>query len=210
MIRVLLVDDHAVVRRGVRDLLAEAFPGAAFGEAEEPRAALAMVAAEPWDLVVLDLTLPGRGGIDALKEIKRLRPSLPVLVLSMHSESQYAMRVLRAGASGYVTKGSAPEVIAAAARRALEGGTHVSAALAELLARGLRGSGDRPAHERISDRELEVLKRLAAGKTNKEIAAELALSEKTISTYRTRMLEKLDLRTNAELIQFARREGLAE
>jgi two-component system, NarL family, invasion response regulator UvrY len=206
--RVLLVDDHAVVRRGVGDVLREAFPGATFGEAEDPQQALRCIAEERWDLVLLDLTLPGRGGIDALKEIKRLRPELPVLVLSMHSEAQYAVRVLRAGASGYLTKGSAPAVILEAVRRVLAGGTHVSPALAETLARGLRAGGGRPVHELLSDRELEVLKQLAAGKTNKEIAAELSLSDKTVSTYRTRLLDKLGLRTNAELVQYARSEGL--
>jgi DNA-binding NarL/FixJ family response regulator len=133
-----------------------------------------------------------------------------VLVLSMHAEEQYAVRVLRAGASGYITKGSPPETIVDAVKKVLAGGTHVSARLAETLARGLHAAGGRPAHELLSDRELEVLKRLAAGKTNKEIAAELVLSEKTVSTYRARLLDKLDLRTNAELVQYARSEQLIE
>jgi DNA-binding NarL/FixJ family response regulator len=208
--RALLVDDHAVVRRGVRTLLEESFPGLDVGEAGQPHEAIALVDHEPWDFVLLDLALPGRGGLETLKEIKRARPALPVLVLSMHPEAQYAARALRDGAAGYVTKDSAPETIVAAVRKVLAGGTYVSDALAETLARALRAGEGRPAHERLSDRELEVLRGIAAGKRVKEIAGQLSLSEKTVSTYRARLLEKLDLRTNEQLVQYARREGLAD
>lgn len=210
MTRVLLVDDHAVVRRGVRDILGESLGKVAFGEASKPSEAMEKLRDQDWDVVVLDISLPGRGGIDALRDIKRLRPNLPVLVFSMHAEDHYALRALRAGAAGYVNKDSAAEDLSGAVRKVLAGGTHVSVRVAETLAKSLRVDTSRPAHERLSDRELEVLRGLAAGKTVKEIGVGLALSEKTVSTYRTRLLEKMQMRTNAELIQYAIREGLVE
>ena len=210
MTRVLLVDDHAVVRRGVRDILTEALGKVAFGEAGKPSEALEKLQQEAWDVVVLDISLPGRGGVDALRDMKRLRPTVPVLVLSMHAEEHYALRALRAGASGYVNKEGAAEELAGAVRKVLMGGTHVSARLAETLAKSLSTGSSRPAHERLSDRELEVMRGIATGKTVKEISAGLALSEKTISTYRTRLLEKMQMHSNAELIQYALREGLVD
>ena len=201
MTRILLVDDHAVVRRGVRDILTESLGKVTFGEASKPSEAIDKLQAEDWDVVVLDISLPGRGGLDALRDIKRLKPAVPVLVLSMHAEDHYALRALRAGAAGYVNKDSAAEDLSGAVRKVLAGGTHVSVRLAET---------SRPAHERLSDRELEVLRALAAGKTVKEIGVDLSLSEKTVSTYRTRLLEKMQMRTNAELIQYALREGLLD
>jgi DNA-binding NarL/FixJ family response regulator len=210
MTRILLVDDHAVVRRGVRDILTESLGKVEFGEASKPSEALEKLQSEAWDVVVLDISLPGRGGLDALREMKRLQPKLPVLVLSMHAEEHYALRALRAGASGYVNKESAAEDLARAVRRVLTGGTHVSAQLAETLAKSLHLDTSRPAHERLSDRELEVLRGLAAGKTVKQIGIELSLSEKTVSTYRTRLLDKMQMHTNAELIQYAIREGLVD
>jgi two-component system, NarL family, invasion response regulator UvrY len=210
MTRVLLVDDHAVVRRGVRDILTEALGNVAFGEAGKPSEALEKLQRESWDVVVLDISLPGRGGVDALRDMKRLRPKVPVLVLSMHAEEHYALRALRAGAAGYVNKEGAAEELAGAVRKVLTGGTHISARLAETLANNLRAGSSRPAHERLSDRELEVLRGLAAGKTVKEISAGLALSEKTVSTYRARLLEKMQMHSNAELIQYAMHEGLVD
>jgi len=210
MTRILLVDDHAVVRRGVRDILTESLGKVTFGEASKPSEAIEKLQEADWDVVVLDISLPGRGGLDALRDIKRLRPAVPVLVLSMHAEDHYALRALRAGAAGYVNKDSAAEELSGAVRKVLTGGTHVSVRLAETLAKSLRSDTSRPAHERLSDRELEVLRALAAGKTVKEIGVELALSEKTVSTYRTRLLEKMQMRTNAELIQYAIREGLVD
>jgi DNA-binding NarL/FixJ family response regulator len=210
MTRVLLVDDHAVVRRGVRDILTEALGKVSFGEAGKPSEALEKMEKETWDVVVLDISLPGRGGVDALRDMKRLRPAVPVLVLSMHAEEHYALRALRAGAAGYVNKEGAAEELAGAVRKVLMGGTHVSARLAETLAKGLRDDSSRPPHDRLSDRELEVMRGIAAGKTVKEIGAGLALSEKTISTYRTRLLEKMQMHSNAELVQYALREGLVE
>jgi DNA-binding NarL/FixJ family response regulator len=210
MTRVLLVDDHAVVRRGVRDILTEALGKVSFGEAGKPSEALEKMQKETWDVVVLDISLPGRGGVDALRDMKRLRPAVPVLVLSMHAEEHYALRALRAGAAGYVNKEGAAEELAGAVRKVLMGGTHVSARLAETLAKGLRDDSSRPPHDRLSDRELEVMRGIAAGRTVKEIGAGLALSEKTISTYRTRLLEKMQMHSNAELVQYALREGLVE
>jgi two-component system invasion response regulator UvrY len=210
MTRILLVDDHAVVRRGVRDILTDALGKVTFGEASKPSEALERLQDQEWDVVVLDISLPGRGGLDALREIKRLRPTLPVLVLSMHAEDHYALRALRAGAAGYVNKESAAEDLSGAVRKVLAGGTHVSVHLAETLAKSLRVDTSRPPHERLSDRELEVLRCLAAGKTVKQIGVDLALSEKTVSTYRTRLLEKMQMHTNAELIQYAIREGLVD
>jgi two-component system invasion response regulator UvrY len=210
VIRILLVDDHAVVRRGVRDILSEALGKVSFGEASKPSEAMEQLEKGEWDVVILDISLPGRGGLDTLREIKRVKPSLPVLVLSMHAEDHYALRALRAGASGYVNKESAAEDLSGAVRKVLAGGTHVSVRLAETLARSIRTDTSRPAHDRLSDRELEVLRGLAGGKTVKQIGHELALSEKTVSTYRTRLLEKMQMHTNAELIQYALREGLVE
>jgi two-component system, NarL family, invasion response regulator UvrY len=211
VIRILLVDDHAVVRRGVRDILTESLGKVVFGEASKPSEAMEKLEEEDWDVVILDISLPGRGGLDTLREIKRAKSSLPVLVLSMHAEDHYALRALRAGAAGYVNKESAAEDLSGAVRKVLAGGTHVSVRLAETLAKSLRTDGSgRPAHDRLSDRELEVLRGLAGGKTVKQIGIELSLSEKTVSTYRTRLLEKMQMHSNAELIQYALRERLVE
>jgi len=163
-----------------------------------------------FDLVVLDLSMPGRGGLDALKQFRAASPKLPVLVLSQHAEEQYAIRAFRAGASGYVTKDSAPDELVNAARKALSGGMYVSSALAEHLAARLATDPEQRSQDALSDRELQVLRMLANGKTVKEIGAELALSEKTISTYRTRILDKLNVKTNAELMRFALRSGLTD
>jgi DNA-binding NarL/FixJ family response regulator len=208
-LRILLVDDHAVVRRGVRELLAEELPGCQFGEAATGPAALEMVREQSWNLVVLDLSIPGRDGLDVLKEARGLAPGLPILVLSVHGEEQYAVRALRAGAAGYVTKESAPEELTRAVRKALEGGRHVSPNIAERLV-AVVASGSRPLHESLSDRELQVLLQLAQGKSVKEIGVALALSEKTISTYRSRVLDKMNMRSNAELMRYALRTGLVE
>ncbi|HET6280012.1 MAG TPA: response regulator transcription factor [Polyangia bacterium] len=208
--RVLLVDDHAVVRRGIRDLLAEAFADAVFEEASTGEEALALVRKGAFQLVVLDISMPRRGGMDALKDIQAEMPKLPVLVLSQHAEEQYAIRALRAGAAGYLTKDCAADELVRAARKALSGGKYVSEKLAEKLAGELTsGVGARP-HERLSDRELQVLRMLAQGRAVKEIAADLSLSEKTISTYRARILEKTNMKSNAELMRYALASGLVE
>ncbi|MGN6109880.1 MAG: response regulator [Kofleriaceae bacterium] len=207
----LLVDDHPVVRRGVRDLMREAFPSSEFTEASSSDDAIGLARTGSWDVVVLDIAMPRRGGMDVLKEIHGHRPELPVIVFSAHAEDQYAIRALRAGARGYVTKDSASEELVAAVRKALAGGTYVNASLAErLVAAMATEESDRPLHATLSDRELQVLRMLASGKTVKEIGAELSLSDKTISTYRARLLEKMKLRTNAELMRYALRVGLVD
>jgi two-component system, NarL family, invasion response regulator UvrY len=210
VIRVLIADDHAVVRRGLRQIL-EGAPGVTVaGEASTAPEVLALVEERRWDVVVLDLSLPGASGLDLLAEIKRRRPELPVLILTVHSEAQYAVRALRAGASGYLTKESAPEQLVEAVAKIDRGGKYVSAALAERLAFSLEKGADKAPHELLSDREYEVLRLLASGKTVSEVAEGLGLSVKTISTYRTRILDKMDMRTNAELTHYAIRNRLVE
>ena len=208
MMRVLIVDDHAVVRRGLRGLLSDEFQGAAFGEAADAAQALDQLRLAKWDIALLDLTLPGKSGLDLLKELKAEWPRLPVLVLSGHPEDQFAVRVLKAGAGGYMTKESAPEELAKAIRKILAGGRYVSAALAETLALGVKQDLTRTPHETLSDREYEVMSHIAAGKTVTEIADELSLSAKTISTYRTRVLQKLGVKNSAKIVQYAIRNGL--
>jgi DNA-binding NarL/FixJ family response regulator len=209
-LRFLLVDDHALVRRGLRELLADEFPGCAFVEAGTGPEAAALIGTADFTLVILDLTIPGRDGLSVLKEFHERLPNLPVLVLSVHAEEQYAIRALRAGASGYITKESAPEELSKAIRKVLTGGRYVSSSLAERLASDLAPGSGRPPHESLSDRELQVLRMVAVGKSVKEIGAELALSEKTISTYRARTLEKMEMKTNADLMRYALRCGLVE
>jgi two-component system invasion response regulator UvrY len=209
MIRVLIVDDHAIVRRGLRALLSDEFRGAAFGEASDARQALDQLRQKEWDVALLDITLlPGKGGLDLLKELKAQWPKLPVLVLSAHPEDQFAVRALKAGAGGYMTKESAPEELPKAIRKILAGGQYVSSTLAEKLALGVRTDLTRTPHETLSDREYEVMSRIGSGKTVTEIAKELTLSVKTISTYRARVLEKLGVKNSAEIVQYAIRNGL--
>jgi DNA-binding NarL/FixJ family response regulator len=207
-LRVLIIDDHTIVRRGLRALLSDEFRGAAFGEASNARQALEQLRKNRWDVALLDITLPGKSGLDLLKELKAEWPGIPVLVLSGHTEDQLAVRVLRAGAGGYVTKESAPEELAKAIRKVLAGGRYVSPALAEKLASGVKQDLTRPPHDALSDREYDVMSRIGLGKTVTEIAEELSLSAKTISTYRTRVLEKLGVKNSAEIVQYALRNGL--
>jgi len=201
--RIFLADDHAMVRSGLKMVLATAFKDAKFGEAQDCRQTIEAVLADHWDLVILDISMPGRGGLDVLKEIRMQRPKTPVLVLSMHAERQFAVRALRAGAAGYLTKASASTELLKAAKRILAGGRYVSAALAEQLVAELDHTDSGVLHERLSAREFEILRLIASGKTAKEIAHELALSGNTISTYRTRILDKMKMRTNAELTHYA-------
>ena len=208
MMRIMIVDDHAVVRRGLISLLSDEFPGAVFGEASDTTQALTHLRQSHWDVALLDITLPGKSGLDLLKELKAEWPRLPVLVLSGHPEDQCAVRVLKAGAGGYMTKESAPEELAKAIRKVLAGGQYVSATLAEMLAVGVKKDSTRAPHETLSDREYEVMSHIAAGKTVTEIAQELSLSAKTISTYRTRVLEKLGVKNSAKIVQYAVRNGL--
>jgi two-component system, NarL family, invasion response regulator UvrY len=208
MMRVLIVDDHAVVRRGLRSLLSDEFLGAAFGEASNATQALEQLQKKEWDVALLDISLPGKSGLELLKELKAQWPRLPVLVLSGYPEDQFAVRVLKAGAGGYMTKESAPEELGKAIRKILAGGRYVSPALAESLALGVRKDPTRMPHEILSDREYDVMSRIASGKTVTEIAEELSLSAKTISTYRARVLEKLGVKNSAAIVQYAVRNGL--
>jgi two-component system, NarL family, invasion response regulator UvrY len=203
MIRVLIADDHAVVRQGLKQILGDTPEMLVAGEATTGQEVLDKVRAETWDVVILDISMPDRSGLDILKQLRSERPKLPVLVLSMHSEDQYAMRVLKAGASGYLTKDSAPDELVKAVRKVVSGGRYVSAFLAEKLAFEIGTDSNRLPHETLSDREFQVLRGIAAGKSVTEIAAELYLSPKTVSTYRARLLQKMNLTTNAELIHYA-------
>jgi DNA-binding NarL/FixJ family response regulator len=210
MIRILIADDHPIVREGVRRVLSDEADMVVEGEAETSQDALALVQSREFDVVLLDLAMPGRGGIDVLQEIRRVRPRLPVLILSVSPEEQFALRALRAGASGYVTKLTAPSELVIAIRKVVGGGRYVSSQLAERLADVAFSRTPRPAHETLSNREYQVLQLLAAGKTITRVAQELSLSVKTISTHRTRLLQKLQLSTTAELIRYALEHSLAE
>ena len=210
MIRVLIADDHAILRRGLMEILTRDLKGAVCGEAENADQVLTQVQNSEWDLVILDVTMPGRSGVDVLADLKKARPKLPVLVLSMHPEGQYGKRVLRAGASGYMNKDSAPEELIKAIRKVIAGGRYVSPALAEVLALDLGQGTDRPPHERLSDRELEVLRLIGSGKSISQIGEMLHLSVTTVSTYRARILNKMNLTTTAELMNYALRNRLAE
>ena len=203
MIRILIADDHPIVRQGLKEILAREIPGGICGEAENAQQVLSEAQRQDWDLVILDVTMPGRSGLDILEDLKKLRPKLPVLVLSMHAENQLGKRALRAGASGYLNKESAPEELIKAVRKVLAGGLYVSATLAEALALDLGGRADQPLHERLSDRELEVLRMIASGLTVSQIAEKLYLSVTTVSTYRARILEKMNMTTTAELMHYA-------
>lgn len=208
--KILLADDHAILRGGLKLMLAEAFPEVIFGEAENSQQALDAALAQPWDFIILDISMPGRGGLDVLKELRAQRVKTPILMLSMYTERQFAVRAFRAGASGYLTKASAGAELIRAVAHILAGGHYVSAQLAEHLASVLSGAGGGMAHERLSDREFEILRLIASGKTVKEMAVELSLSGNTISTYRTRILEKMKMRTNAELTHYTISNKLAE
>jgi DNA-binding NarL/FixJ family response regulator len=210
MLRVLIADDHAVVRQGLRQILSDIPELTEVGEAQNGEDALSRVRAEPWDVLVLDMSMPGRGGLDVLKDVRRVRPSTRVLVLSMHPEDQFAVRLLKAGAAGYLTKESAPDELVTAVRKVMTGGKYISATLAEKLAFDMDRDVDKPAHEALSDREFQVLRMLATGKTVQQIADELLLSAKTISTYRARILEKLNLKSNAEMIHYSIQNRLIE
>ena len=207
MLRILTIDDHEVVRRGIKEMFTE--ESATFGEARSGAEALALVRKQHWDIAVLDISLGGRSGLEVLTEIKQLRPRMPVLILSMHAEEQYAVRAFKTGASGYINKASSGEELRQAILKIVKGGQYVGPSLAEKMVLQLSQPAKVP-HESLSNRELEVLCSIASGKTVKEIAVNLSLSDKTISTYRRRILDKMDMRTNAELTHYAIRNGLVE
>ncbi len=198
------------MRHGLKQILADEFKRSVFGEASNAQEALNRVWKEQWDVVVLDITMPGRSGLEVLREIKKSSPKLPVLVLSMHPENQFAVRVLKRGAAGYMTKESAPAELVGAIKKVLAGGRYVSSALAEKLATYLAADNQKPVQELLSDREFQVLRLIASGKIVSDIARELSLSVKTISTYRSRILEKMGMKNNAELMHYAIQHQLVE
>jgi two-component system, NarL family, invasion response regulator UvrY len=206
--RVLIVDDHPVVRRGLKEILGDEHKTLTLGEAENAQEALRLIRQQDWDIVVLDLSMPGQNGLEVLKDVRQLRPKLPVLVLTSYPEEQYAIRVLKSGARGYLTKENAPEHLISAVRKVTRGGYYVSPALAERLAFTLNADQERPPHESLSDREFQVLCLIASGKTVGQIANDLSLSVKTISTHRARLLKKMQMKTNAELTHYAIRNSL--
>ncbi len=209
MIRILVADDHPVVREGLKRVIEKDSGMLVSAEASTSQQVLDQVAKERPDVLLLDINMPGRGGLEVLMQLKIHHPALPILVISMYSEDQYATRVLRAGASGYMTKESAPSQLVKAIRKVLRGGKYVSPALAEKLAIDL-GTGSKLPHETLSDREYQVLCMIALAKTVSEIADELSLSVKTISTYRARILEKMDLGNNVQLARYALKQGLVD
>jgi len=208
MIRVIVADDHAIVRQGLKQIVAQVADMEIVGEAGTADATLAVVRDAPADILVLDLSMPGFGALESLREIRHLRPELPVLILSVHSPAQYGIRMLRSGASGYLTKESAPEELILAIRKIVAGGKYLTQEMAERLAEHVSQGTEGKPHEGLSDREFHILRLLALGKKVSEIAEELALSPKTVSTYRRRALEKLNLHSNADITQYALREGL--
>ena len=210
MIRVLVADDHPLLRSGIKQVLSQESDVAVMGEAEDSEQVLEKIDEQGWDVVILDIAMPGRSGLDALREIRRRKPNLPVVVLSMHSEEQFAVRALRAGASGFISKSDSPGEIVRAIRKVVTGKKYVSAALAETLVNALESEAQRPPHEALSDRELQVMCKIASGRTVSEIAAEISLSVKTVSTYRARVLDKMSMRTNSELTRYALQTGLVD
>jgi len=210
MIRVAIADDHAVVRQGLRHIIGETPELSLVGEAATGAETLELARTVECDVLVLDMSMPGPGGLDILRELRALRPGLAILVLSMYPEDQFAVRLLRGGADGYLNKESAPDELVGAIRKVATGGKYVSAALAEKLAQALHTGGDALPHESLSDREFQVLRLIAAGRTASEIAAQLSLSVKTISTYRARLLAKMNMSTNADLMRYALDHGLVE
>jgi two-component system invasion response regulator UvrY len=210
MIKILVADDHAIVREGLKQIISETPDMVVAAEASSTQEVLNKVWEDNYDVVLLDISMPGRGGLDVLKELKDEKPKLPVLILSIYPEEQYAMRALKAGASGYLTKESAPDELIAAIKKISQGRKYVSASLAEKLAFEMEIGTEKPPHEMLSDREYQVMCMIAEGKTIKEIAGELSLSVKTISTYRSRILEKMRMKNNAELTHYAIKNHLVE
>ncbi|MCD6384548.1 response regulator transcription factor [Candidatus Sumerlaeota bacterium] len=210
MIKILIADDHPIVREGIKQILAETDDMVVAGEAATSQEVLNKVLKEDFDVVLLDISMPGRSGLDVLKEIKFAKPKIQVLMLSIHPEEHYAERVIKAGASGYLTKESAPDELIGAIRKVSQGRKYISPSFAEKLASRLDTDTDKLPHERLSDREYQVMRMIASGKTVKEIAEEMALSIKTISTYRSRVLQKMGMKNNAELTYYVIKHNLVE
>jgi DNA-binding NarL/FixJ family response regulator len=209
-LKILIADDHPIFRHGLKQVLAAEPDVVAVGEAENGQKALELVRKQHWDVVVLDITMPGRSGLDVLKELRHERPKLPVLILSASPEDQYAVRVLKAGAAGYMTKERALQELIKAIRKVLQGGKYLSESLAEILAFDLETDSGKPLHETLSDREYQVMRMIVSGKSVKQIAAQLHLSVKTVSTYRARTLGKMKMKTIAELVRYATQNRLID
>ena len=203
MIRILIADDHAVVRKGLIQLLLEKYPTASVGEAGDAEDLIAQVMSQEWDVVICDMNMPGRSGLDALQQIKELSPKLPVLIMSIYPEDQYALRVLKAGASGYLSKESIHDDLIKAIEMVMIGRKFITPSIAEKLANALDTDSTRPLHEELSNREFDVFKLLTSGKSVSEIATQLSLSSTTVSTYRSRIMAKMNLRSIAELTRYA-------
>jgi DNA-binding NarL/FixJ family response regulator len=203
MIKILIADDHAIVRKGLKQILLEEYPSAKIGEAADAESLLAEVMTGEWKIVLCDMNMPGRSGLDALTQIKQVAPQLPVLIMSMYPEDQYALRVLKAGASGYLGKENIHDDIIRAVQTVQLGKKFITPTIAEKLANALGDNTSLHPHELLSDREFDVLKLLASGKAVSEIASQLSLSATTVSTYRSRIMEKMAMRTNAELTRYA-------
>jgi two-component system, NarL family, invasion response regulator UvrY len=202
MIHILIIDDHAIVRRGLMQIMREE-PDIEVSETADPREALRLVREKRWDMLVLDLDLPGKNGLELLKEIKIECPTLPVLILSVYPEEQFAVRALKAGAAGFMSKDTAPEELVKAIRKVLSGGKYINESVAEKLLSGLKSKTDGMPHEALSDREFQILCLFGSGKSVSEIASELSLSVATVSTHRARILEKMCMKTTAELVRYA-------
>ena len=210
MIRVLIADDHAILRRGLAQIISEAGDMQVCAEAESGAQTIKLAREHPLDVVLLDITMPDRNGLDTLKQLKKEKPKLAVLMLSMHPEETYALRAIKAGASGYLNKQSAPALLVTAIRQVAGGRRYISPAVAEELAGTIAGGTDRPAHTTLSNREYETMRLIASGKTLTEIAVEMHLSVKTVSVYRSRLLQKMQLKNNSELTHYALKEQLVD
>jgi two-component system, NarL family, invasion response regulator UvrY len=210
MIKILIADDHPIVRQGFKQVLQDTADLVVADEAGNGQEVLGLVSKKDYDVILLDISMPGKNGLEVLKELKVLNPKIPVLILSIYPEEQYAIRALKAGASGYLTKASAPEELISAIRKVSRGGKFISSSLAEKIAYELDGDSGKAPHETLSDREYQILLMIASGKTVSDIAAEMCLSVKTVSTYRSRIIDKMKLKNNAELTTYAIRNKLVE
>jgi DNA-binding NarL/FixJ family response regulator len=202
MLRILIADDHAIIRRGLKQILLEEYPSAVIEEVNDAEGVIKKTGSDEWDIIISDLSMPGRSGLDVVQHVKQNFPKLPVLILSIHPEEQYAIRVLKAGAAGYLSKDAATEELVKAVQRVLQGRKYISPAIAEKMADELDLDVSKPPHEVLSDREFDVFKMIAAGQTVSEIAEQLSLSITTVSTYRARIMVKMDMKTNAELTRY--------
>lgn len=208
MIRILIADDHAIVRKGLKQILLEEYPSAEIGEAGDVERLIALAVKSEWDVILCDISMPGRSGIEALHQVKEFNPKIPVLIMSMHPEDQYALRVLKAGAAGYLNKDAVHEELIKAIQTVRLGRKYITPSIAEKLAGALNSHGEKSLHENLSDREFDVFKKLAAGKSVSEIADQFSLSATTVSTYRARILEKMAMKTNADLTRYALEKNL--